>query len=498
MCGITGRWGQSNTLDVRRMMDRLVHRGPDAHGIYDSPCGTIGHRRLSIMDPAGGDQPLYNEDRRCAIIANGEMYNFPGLRRELAERHRFSTGNDSEAALHLYEDIHASAAERLDGMFAFAIADGDDIYLARDAIGIKPLYVGRRDDDWVFASELKAMIGQADEIREFPPGTWYHSAIGWHTFYEVPGYSPATVSEEEAARLLRSTLEQAVGKRLMSDVPVGAFLSGGLDSSIIAAMMRPHIDELHTFTVGFEGSGDLAAARRVADHLGTIHHEYVLTRDEIYEHLPRIIHHLESFDQDLVRSAIPCYFTSRLASEHVKVILTGEGADELFAGYTYYRDMHGDDGLHDELRRSVSTLHNINLQRVDRLTMAHALEARVPFLDTDMIELAQTIPTEMKLKRDAEGRLVEKWVLRMACADLLPDEIVWREKLQFDQGSGTVDALQNGLDRFMPSTHAERHAADHAAWSLRSHEECVYHKLLTEAFDDPTPVLDNTARWADR
>jgi asparagine synthase (glutamine-hydrolysing) len=498
MCGITGRWGQGDESQVRGMMDKLVHRGPDAAGVFNASIGTLGHRRLSIMDPAGGNQPLYNEDKSLALVANGELYNYPRLREELSDRHHFQTGNDSESALHLYEDLKTAAAEKLDGMFAFALADGEDLYLARDAIGIKPLYVGRRGDDWVFASELKAMVGQAEDVREFPPGTWYHSKLGWHTFYEVPSSHPEDWDEDHAARVLRTTLEEAVGKRLMSDVPVGAFLSGGLDSSIIAAMMRPHIDELHTFTVGFEGSGDLLAARKVAEHLGTIHHEHVLTREEIYEHLPRIIHHLESFDQDLVRSAIPCYFTSRLARQHVKVILTGEGADELFAGYTYYRDLHGDDGLHDELRRSVSTLHNINLQRVDRLTMAHALEARVPFLDTQLIELAQTIPVEVKLKQREDGGLIEKWILRKACADLLPEEIAWRDKLQFDQGSGTVDALGEGLDRFMPEADAEAYTATHDEWSLRSHEECVYHKLLTEAFDDPTPVLNNTARWASR
>jgi asparagine synthase (glutamine-hydrolysing) len=498
MCGITGRWGCSDEARVKEMMDRLTHRGPDAEGVHDSQVGTLGHRRLSIMDPAGGNQPLYNEDGRLALVANGEIYNYPRLRRDLAGAHAFRTGNDSEAALHLYEDLRATVAERLDGMFAFAIADGDQLYLARDAIGIKPLYVGKRGEDVVFASELKAIVGHAEDIREFPPGTWYHSELGWHTFYEVPGRHPEAWDEADAARQLRATLEEAVGKRLMSDVPVGAFLSGGLDSSIIAAMMRQHVDELHTFTVGFEGSGDLLAARKVAEHLGTIHHEHVLTREEIYDHLPRIIYHLESFDQDLVRSAIPCYFTSRLAAEHVKVILTGEGADELFAGYTYYRDLHGDDGLHDELRRSVSTLHNINLQRVDRLTMAHALEARVPFLDTELIELAQTIPVEMKLKERDDGRLVEKWILRTACADLLPDEIAWRDKLQFDQGSGTVDALGEGLERFMPRDDADAYAERHADWSLRSHEECVYHKLMTEAFDDVGPVLDNTARWASR
>ena len=327
MCGIAGIWGLDRSDPVREMMDKMAHRGPDAEGVHVAPSrGALGRRRLSIMDPEGGNQPLYNEAR--------------------------------------------SAVQGMDGMFAFAIADGKDLFLARDPIGIKPLYYGIRDagkprQTLYFAAELKALAG-----------------------------------------------------------------------------------------------------------------------------------HIESFDQDLVRSAIPCYFCSRLTAEHVKVILTGVGADELFAGYTYYKEMDDAQKLQSELRRSVATLHNLNLQRVDRLTMAHGLEGRVPFLDVAMIQAAQTVPSELKLFRPDNGKPIEKWVLRKACEDLLPPEIVWRDKEQFDEGSGTVDLLESILHTATEGLDVGGYAAAYPQDDLRSTEECLYHKMLVESFTHPVPVLQNVARWS--
>lgn len=498
MCGFAGLWGAENESLIAEMKRRLVHRGPDADGMWSSRWGTLGHQRLSIMDPAGGNQPIFSEGRERVIVGNGEFYNFPALRKELEGRHTFRTRSDTEAALHLWEEHGTGVAEHLDGMFAFAIAEGDELYLARDAIGIKPLYVGRCPEGMVFASELKALVGKATEVREFPAGHWYHSKKGYQSFYEVPDVWPEDLSTEEHCGRIRKTLDWAVTKRLMSDVPVGAFLSGGLDSSLIAAMARPHVDELHTFSVGVEGSEDLRAARLVAKHLDTIHHEYILTLDEVLEKLPEIVFHLESYDQDLVRSAIPCYFTSRLAAEYVKVILTGEGADELFAGYRYYRGVPSEETLHQELRRSVQSLHNVNLQRVDRLTMAHSIEGRVPFLDTELVKLAQTVPAALKLQQSPRGDWQEKWVLRKACEDLLPDEITWRVKAQFDEGSGTVDLLGTGLERFMDDEEAESYRVAQSSAGLRSREEAVYHKLLREAYGDSEVIFENVGRWADR
>jgi asparagine synthase (glutamine-hydrolysing) len=283
----------------------------------------------------------------------------------------------------------------------------------------------------------------------------------------------------------------------MSDVPLGAFLSGGLDSSIIAAVARAHMDELHTFSVGIEGSRDLEAARVVSRHIDSIHHEFVFSAGDVKRHLPEIVYYLESFDQDLVRSAVPCYFASQLAAQHVKVILTGEGADELFGGYSYYKDYDETMPLHEELHRSVASLHNINLQRVDRLTMAHSIEGRVPFLDLEMIELGQRIPSELKIRSHPDGTCVEKWILRRAFEDLLPAEIVWRTKEQFDEGSGTSEVLAGIGNCFMDRTAARGYCTVHRHDRIRSHEEGVYHKLLCEAYADPSIVLANVGRWQD-
>jgi asparagine synthase (glutamine-hydrolysing) len=498
MCGIAGIWGHKAEQQVLDMMGTMVHRGPDADGIYTCDKGCLGHRRLSIMDPKGGNQPIYSPDNKRAIIANGEIYNYPVLREDLKAKHTFSTSNDSESALHLYEDLATQAAEQLDGMFAFAISDGEDLYAARDAIGIKPLYYGKYDGSLIFASELKALSGIAEDVKEFPPGCWYHSKFGFNSFYVVPRHQQGDYTAKECCTMIRQKLEKAVLKRLMSDVPVGAFLSGGLDSSIICALARKHVKELHTFSVGTEGSPDLKAARLVAEHIDSIHHEYIITPEDVVDKLPEIIYYLESFDQDLVRSGIPCYFTSRLASDYVKVILTGEGADELFAGYTYYKDIDDNDDLHSELRRSVCTLHNINLQRVDRLTMAHSIEGRVPFLDTELIDLAQKIPAEYKLKENQDGSHLEKWVLRKACEDLLPREIVWRDKEQFDEGSGTVDIVAEGIKKFIEKKEAHKYIVSNKGCSIRSAEEAAYYKLLEEAYCGSEVVMGNVARWSHR
>jgi len=500
VCGIAAIWGTCCEETVRTMMNRLLHRGPDAQGIFRGPGrrAVLGHRRLAIMDPAGGDQPIRSEDGRCAIVANGEIYNFRALRSRLKDHYRFRTRSDSEAALALYSEHGTACVSDLEGMFAFAVTDGDDLFVARDPIGIKPLYFGRKNGDLLVASEIKALTGFATDVTALPPGSWFHSRIGMRSYYEVPDLAPVNRAPETHVTLLRAALERAVTKRMMSDVPVGAFLSGGLDSSIIVALARPHVDELHTFSVGIEGSRDLEAARTVARHLDTLHHEHILRPREIAAHLHEILFHLESFDQDLVRSAIPCYFTARLASHVVKVILTGEGADELFAGYGYYREYDDSMLLRQELRRSVQSLHDINLQRVDRMTMAHSVEGRVPFLDLEMIELAQTIPPKLKLKNTGGQQPVEKWVLRKACEDLLPAEIVWRDKEQFDEGSGTVDLLAEAIGGWMPPTEARLYSDRHPDTNLRSPEECLYHKLLCQAYTDPLPVLQNVARWAER
>ena len=497
MCGIVSIWGHPNPDLVQTMMQRMRHRGPDASGFYRVGKSTVGHRRLSIMDPIGGNQPIFSENGQTLIIANGEIYNFSKLHSELVQRHTFSTVSDSEVVLHCFEDVGTNVAEHLDGMFAFVLTDGEEIYAARDTVGIKPLYYGQVGNDIIFASELKAFAGLVDNVHEFPPGAFYHSATGFQTFSTLPTPAPQDMSVAEMCQQIRETLEQAVIKRLMSDVPLGAFLSGGLDSSLIAAIARQHVDELHTFAVGFEGSSDLAAARVVARHIDSIHHEYYLNYDEIVHDLPEILFYMESFDEDLVRSAVPNFYTAKLAAQYVKVVLTGEGADELFAGYRYFKSV-ATDKLKHELHSATSKLHNINLQRLDRLTMAHSIEGRVPFLDLEMIQLAQRIPAKWLIYPIQNGKRVEKWILRQAYEDLLPAEIVWRDKAQFSEGSGSTSMLKPYTSSFMSDAEAEAYKEKYPTNRLRSLEECVYHKLLCEAYDNPKVILDNVAHWSDQ
>lgn len=502
MCGITGMWRHADHRQLQQMLEQIKHRGPDGRGMHiDSNRDLLlGHCRLAIMDPLCGDQPLYNEDCSAALVANGEIYNFRALRDTLAANHFFKTHSDSEVILHLIEERGPAAIATLDGMFAFALQHGSTLYLARDPLGIKPLYygIGTTTDPYslYFASEQKALVNVVSEIFEFPPGAYYDSTNGIVPYYSVPDLAPQPMALEQRLRQLRSCLETVVVKRLMSDVPVGAFLSGGLDSSIIAAIASRHVENLHTFSVGIEGAQDIEAARVVAAHIGSIHHEYIYTREEIVAHLPEIIYYLESYDRDLVRSAIPCYFCARLAADHVKVILTGEGADELFAGYAYYKEYEEASALHQELRRSVTTLHNINLQRVDRLTMCHGIEGRVPFLDTTLVEFAQTIPPNLKLVQARSGRIIEKWILRKACEDLLPPAILWRDKAQFDEGSGTVDVLADVIQDATSGLHVADYQARYPHTQLRSAEECYYHSLFVSAYERPEALLHNVARWS--
>ncbi|MEM7567749.1 MAG: asparagine synthase-related protein, partial [Pseudomonadota bacterium] len=304
-------------------------------------------------------------------------------------------------------------------------------------------------------------------------------------------------SERATWRELRLVLEEAVAKWMVADVEVGSFLSGGLDSSIIAAIAaqvraRRGLPPLKTFAVGTRGSPDLAAARLVAKHIGSDHREHVFTAQDVAAALPDVIYHLESADVDLVRSAVPTHFAARLAREHVKAVLTGEGADELFAGYAYHHDyVDAPRELADELTRSLGTMHNINLQRVDRITMAESLEARTPFLDRDLIDFAQSIPASLKLRRtdpdaaDATGPTTEKWILRKACEDLLPHDLVWRKKAQFDEGSGMVDALDEAL----------RIVADADAPLDRTAEGALYERLLRERYENPDFILANAGEW---
>jgi asparagine synthase (glutamine-hydrolysing) len=479
-------WQRQDVVSVRTMLHRMQHRGPDDEGWFDCASGTLGHRRLSIVDMEGGHQPIINRQGSLAATVNGEIYNAWALRRELETHYRFDTHSDSETPLHLYAEEGPDAARQLDGMFAIAIADGDELFLARDPIGIKPLYIRESDNSITYASELKAFGSALDEVKEFPPGTWFRSDLGMQAYYRIPWYKTENQSILYWRDALRKVLNRAVEKRLMSDVPVGTFLSGGLDSSIVTALAQHFLGRVHTVAVGMEGSPDLRAASEVALYLGTIHHERTFSAEDITECLPQIIFYLESYDVDLVRSAIPCYFACRMAAKHMKVVLSGEGADELFAGYTYHKELSRSDQLHGELGNSIGSLHNMNLQRVDRMTMAHSIEGRVPFLDLDVIALAGRIPPQLKISGKPP---VEKWILRTAFEDMLPKSIVWRGKSQFDEGSGTANYLAKTIagiaDRFGVSADGSR--------SARELEERVYRSLFRNFF--PRTAERLVARW---
>jgi asparagine synthase (glutamine-hydrolysing) len=442
MCGLAGVLGQATTGSVVSMLDAQKHRGPDGRDIFgaEGQPFMLGHDRLAIIDVAGGHQPIANEDGTLWIAVNGEIYNHQELRRRLAGRHQFRTGSDSEVLLHLFEEEGPGAVRQLDGMFAAAIWGADTgLFLARDPLGIKPLYYGHdAGGNLCFASEIKSLLAHVSDVQEFPNGHYWISGQDPVPYYALPRPESSLGDEAAAAEAVANALIPAVTKRLMADVPLGVFLSGGLDSSLIAAIAREHTEgTLMSFSVGLEGSPDLINARRVAEYLGTEHHERVTTRAELIAALPRVVHHLESFDPALVRSAIPTYLVSELAAQHVKVVLSGEGADELFAGYHYLAELADDpEALNEELQLITAALHHSNLQRVDRMSMAHGLEARVPFLDLKVIETAFRIHPHLKL------RGAGKWILRKMAERYLPHDIVWRRKEKFAIGTGIGQMLQ--------------------------------------------------------
>jgi asparagine synthase (glutamine-hydrolysing) len=495
MCGIVAIYGNGARHWERNldgMLGKLSHRGPDDRGTYVDDNIAMGQTRLSIVDVAGGKQPIFSEDGRKAVICNGEIYNYPVLKEEL-RRHRFGTKSDSEVIIHLFEEEGCGSVSRLDGMFAFALYDGKDILVARDPLGIKPLYQGQRDGCLFFASEFKALDGLVDSIQEFPAGYYYSSKDGLAQYYHLPEVTNWEDDIHEITDRLREMLSEAVQKRWMSDVPLGCFLSGGIDSSLICAISKQHFDHLDTFSVGLEGAAsDLGYARKVADFLGTDHHEYTYTKDEVLKALPQVIYHLESFDPALVRSAIPCYFVSRLASEYVKVILTGEGSDEVFAGYHYIKRFKNEEDIYSETVRILTGLHNMNLQRVDRATMAHSIEGRVPFLDIDFVEYVMSI--DPSLKQAGKTSRIEKWLLRQAFSGYLPDEVLWRPKAEFAAGCGSERLITDLAQSEISDAELEEEKELLRDVEISSKEELYYLRIFRSFFDIDGDV-EAIGRW---
>ena len=482
MCGIVGTFPNNNKVVVNNGIKLLKHRGPDDDAVVETPGGTFGHTRLSIIDVEQGHQPMLHGE--YSIVFNGEIYNYQYLRSLLSID--TETDSDTEVILHLYKLFGPDLVSLLDGMFAFAITDGSSIFMARDPLGIKPLYYAEANHTLYFASEIKALLDVSAAIKEFPPGHWWHSEYGIAQYYQVEKnsiFTPAVpaVPTKDDLGIIQENLKQAVAKRMIADpgVPVGVSLSGGLDSSIVAALAKDIKNDLNTFVVGVSGSEDLRTSQEVADYLGTRHHVYEYSFDEMLEILPKVIYHLESFDAALIRSAIPNYFLAKLASDHVKVILTGEGADELYAGYDYLESVKSPDQLQDELHVITGNLHNTNLQRADRMSMAHGLEARVPFLDKEFVDFSLSLPPEWKLRH---GKRVEKALLRRAFREHLPLEIINRPKQKFSDGAGSMDMLAEYANDQITDNEFAKAKEQYTGAELRSKEEMYYFRIFQEWF----------------
>jgi asparagine synthase (glutamine-hydrolysing) len=499
MCGIAAQYGRIDLDEGARMLERLVHRGPDDDGqVTVGDDAWLGHRRLSIVDVSGGHQPLLGPQDDLFLVGNGEVYNHHAIRRKLGHAN-FRTSSDNEVALHLFDREGPDCLAELNGMFAFVIAGEDGRFVAaRDPVGIKPLYWARVDGEIAFASEMSAFDPKLrGHIEVFPAGHYWTPETGLVEFAKaVPDdarlnrpsdHKPGDPFSKDVLVEVRAVLVDSVERHMMGDVPVGVFLSGGLDSSLVAAIAQNWLRErgecLKTFAVGLEDSPDLLAARAVADYLGTEHHERVYTAEEATRTLPDVVVSIENFDPSLVRSAVPNNMLAEFTAEHVKVVLTGEGADELWAGYEYMAEYDDPDELHEELVRSVEGLHNLNLQRCDRVTMAHGLEARVPFLDRDVINHALRLPASWKLTCEGQP---EKRLLREAFEGWLPHDFLWRGKAQFGDGSGAASVLTQPFTDSITEAELELERHDtHPA--LRTREELAYFRIFREQLGGVRP-----------
>ncbi|SIT98194.1 asparagine synthase (glutamine-hydrolysing) [Epilithonimonas bovis DSM 19482] len=466
MCGIVCVFDTKQKSDAIRpqileMSKKIRHRGPDWSGIYQNDNVIFSHERLAIVDPTSGKQPLFTKDKKVALAVNGEIYNHQELRKEFPD-YDFLTQSDCEVILALYRRDGKNFLEKLNGIFAFALYDEEnDAYLiGRDHMGIIPLYMGwDKSGNFYVASELKALEGVCNKIEEFLPGHFLYSKDGqelqqwykrdWEDYNNVKD-NPTDISA------IRKGLEEAVHRQLMSDVPYGVLLSGGLDSSIIAAITakfaRQRIESgdtqeawyprLHSFAIGLEGSPDLAAAQKAADYIGSVHHEIKYTVQEGLDAIKDVIYHLETYDVTTVRASTPMYLLARvIKSMGIKMVLSGEGSDELFGGYLYFHKAPSAQAFHEETVRKLGKLHLYDCLRANKSLMAWGIEGRVPFLDKEFMDIAMTINPKDKM---ITPERMEKWVLRKAFEDILPESIAWRQKEQLSDGVGYswIDTLK--------------------------------------------------------
>ncbi len=466
MCGIVGVFDLKSKTDqirpkVLEMSKKLRHRGPDWSGIYCGDKAILAHERLSIVDPQSGKQPLYSKDGNLILAVNGEIYNHQSIREQMKDSYEFLTHSDCEVILALYKQKGIDFLEDLNGIFAFALYDQiNDCYLiARDHIGIIPLYIGwDQFGNFFVSSELKALECVCNKIQEFLPGHYLYSKDGQIKKWYTRDWTSYDAVKDNAADIaqLRKALEDAVQRQLMSDVPYGVLLSGGLDSSIISAVAKKFAEmrvesgntekawwpQLHSFAVGLVGSPDLAAARKVADHIGTVHHEIHFTIQEGLDAIRDVIYHLETYDVTTIRASTPMYLMARvIKSMGVKMVLSGEGADEVFGGYLYFHKAPNAQAFHEETIRKLSKLHLYDCLRANKSLAAWGVEGRVPFLDKEFLDVAMRLNPEDKMAKN--GRM-EKWILRKAFEDYLPESVAWRQKEQFSDGVGYswIDTLK--------------------------------------------------------
>ncbi len=475
MCGIVSIFNiRQQVPEMRqkalRMSQKLRHRGPDWSGIYCSGSAILAHERLSIVDPESGGQPLFSPDRKQVLTVNGEIYNHQEIRRRYAGRYSFQTGSDCEVILALYRDKGIDFLEDISGIFAFALYDEqrDEFLIARDPIGVIPLYIGYDSDGTVYvASELKALEGQCERYEPFLPGHYYWSKTpGMRRYYHRDWFDYEAVKDHDASSVdVRESLIAAVKRQLMSDVPYGVLLSGGLDSSVISAIAarfsehriednsqtRAYWPRLHSFAVGLKGAPDLAKARLVADYIGTVHHEIHYTIQEGLDVIRDVIYFTETYDVTTVRASTPMYLLARvIKSMGIKMVLSGEGADEVFGGYLYFHKAPSARAFHEETVRKLSKLHYYDCLRANKSLSAWGVEGRVPFLDKEFLDVAMNINPQTKMcgidpSSDGQKRfIIEKKIVREAFSDMLPREIIWRQKEQFSDGVGYawIDTLK--------------------------------------------------------
>ena len=484
-----------------RMSQKIRHRGPDWSGIYCGGHAILAHERLSIVDPESGQQPLYSPDRCQVLAVNGEIYNHKDLRERYKDQYQFQTGSDCEVILALYRDRGIDFLEELNGIFAFALYDEtrDEFLIARDPIGVIPLYIGYDADGKVYvASELKALEGQCDHYEPFLPGHYYWSGEGkMHRYYHRDWMDYDQVKDNKASvTAIHDGLEAAVRRQLMSDVPYGVLLSGGLDSSIISAVAEKYADmrieddsktkaywpRLHSFAVGLKGAPDLAKARLVADHIGTVHHEINYTIQEGLDAIRDVIYFIETYDVTTVRASTPMYLLARvIKSMGIKMVLSGEGADEIFGGYLYFHKAPDARAFHEETVRKLSKLYLYDCLRANKSLAAWGVEGRVPFLDKEFLDIAMRTNPEAKL---CPGMMMEKKILRQAFADMLPDEVAWRQKEQFSDGVGYswIDTLK-AVTAAAVTDEQMAHAAERFPINTpQNKEEYYYRSIFAEHF----------------